>query len=129
MIRIRSERFIKNVEVEGVTKAYVVAEIDCDTASDLPEVDEISGRLLAMGSIAWDISTGDFYGLNSGGVWNNQGGSSSDSMNARVNSLFAPNSTKSVLLKPGEKLDTDDDFEFDEKGEENDSAIQYSEDI
>lgn len=77
MRRIRSERFIENVEVEGVTKAKVVVEIDCDTASDLPEVNEISGRLLDMGSIAWVVSTGAFYGLSSDGVWNNQGGSSS----------------------------------------------------
>lgn len=129
MVSIRNERYIRGEEVEGIIKSVVVAELNCDTSSDLPAVDGLAGRILAQGSIAWDISTGDFYGLSSDGVWNNQGGSSSDSVNASVNSLAAPNSTKSVLLKPGEKLDTDDDFEFDEKGEENDSAIQYSEGV
>lgn len=49
-------------------------EIDVDTASDLPDADDIEGILLYQGSIAWDISTGDFYGLKSNGTWVKQNG-------------------------------------------------------
>lgn len=44
-------------------------EIDVDTASGLPAVDDFEGKLIAQGSIAWDISTGDFYGMGSDGQW------------------------------------------------------------
>lgn len=44
-------------------------EIDVDTASDLPAADDFEGKLIAQGSIAWDISTGDFYGMQGDGTW------------------------------------------------------------
>lgn len=44
-------------------------EIDVDTASELPAVDAFAGKIIAQGSIAWDISTGDFYGMGSDGQW------------------------------------------------------------
>lgn len=77
MVRIRSERYLETVEAEGARISKVVAELDCDTASDLPTVDGLEGCVLAMGSIAWDISTGDFYGLNSSGSWIKQGNAAS----------------------------------------------------
>ena len=49
-------------------------EICVDTASDLPSADGINGCKIAQGSIAWDVSTGDFYGLKSDGTWVNQYG-------------------------------------------------------
>lgn len=49
-------------------------EICVDTASDLPTVNSIAGCKIAQGSIAWDISTGDFYGMSSAGEWVNQSG-------------------------------------------------------
>lgn len=49
-------------------------EICVDTASDLPSADGITGCKIAQGSIAWDVSTGDFYGLKSDGTWVNQSG-------------------------------------------------------
>ena len=49
-------------------------EICADTASDLPTVNSITGCKIAQGSIAWDVSTGDFYGLKSDGTWVNQSG-------------------------------------------------------
>lgn len=49
-------------------------EICVDTASDLPTVNSITGHKIAQGSIAWDVSTGDFYGLKSDGTWVNQSG-------------------------------------------------------
>ncbi|MDO4862859.1 MAG: hypothetical protein Q4A05_01710 [Ruminococcus sp.] len=53
-------------------KAVVVASIGMDTSADLPEVNDFEGRLLAMGSTAHDINTGDYYCLNSSGVWKKQ---------------------------------------------------------
>jgi len=75
MIEIRSERFIRFKDTESGKISVVKAELDCDTAADLPAADGISGRELLMGSIAWDISTGDFYALNSEGKWYKQDGS------------------------------------------------------
>lgn len=49
-------------------------EICADAASDLPTMNSISGCKIAQGSIAWDVSTGDFYGMTSTGEWVNQSG-------------------------------------------------------
>lgn len=49
-------------------------EICVDAASDLPPADGITGCKIAQGSIAWDVSTGDFYGMSSTGDWINQSG-------------------------------------------------------
>jgi hypothetical protein len=75
MIEIRSERFIRFKDTESGIISVVKAELDCDTAADLPAADGIGGRELLMGSIAWDISTGDFYALSSEGTWYKQDGS------------------------------------------------------
>ncbi len=65
MISIRSEKFIKYENNLSVMRM----EIDIDSVEELPETDDFSGRILYQGSIAWDISTGDFYGLTSTGEW------------------------------------------------------------
>ena len=49
-------------------------EICVDAAADLPTVNSIAGCKIAQGSIAWDMSTGDFYGMTSTGDWINQSG-------------------------------------------------------
>jgi hypothetical protein len=64
----------KNIGFEN-GKSIEVVELYLDTASDLPVADGgIEVMLLAQGSIAWDIATGDFYGLNSSGSWVKQNG-------------------------------------------------------
>jgi hypothetical protein len=75
MIDIRKEIFKGYEDTEEGKLSVVKVEIDIDSAEDLPAVDELSGRKLYMGSIAWDISTGDFYALNSEGTWYKQDGS------------------------------------------------------
>ena len=70
MISIIKQKFIRFDN----GKSVVLAEICVDTAEELPNADGITGRLLVQGSLAWDISTGDFYGLNSSGEWINQTG-------------------------------------------------------
>lgn len=46
-----------------------ILEIAVDSSSDLPTTTSLAGHIIAMGSIAWDISTGDFYGMGSDGTW------------------------------------------------------------
>ena len=54
-------------------KNHIIAEIDVDTASELP-AQEYGEYFLHMGSIAHDVSTGDFYSINSAGNWYKQDG-------------------------------------------------------
>ena len=66
------EYFMQNVESSGVLKKLVREEIVVDNVADLPTADYKEGQILAIGSAVWDVSTGDFYGLDSNGVWINQ---------------------------------------------------------
>ena len=70
MISIRNSVFIKFDDGDSVERM----ELDIDSAEELPEIDDFDGKIIAQGSIAWDISTGDFYGLDSEGEWHNQNG-------------------------------------------------------
>lgn len=72
MYSIRDTEFIRYDHSSG--RSVNRLEIDVDSASDLPAIDAIDGILLYQGSIAWDISTGDFYGLKSDGTWYKQDG-------------------------------------------------------
>ncbi len=74
MISIRNENFIKYESGLSVVRM----EIDVDSAEELPAKDYFSGRTLYQGSIAWDISTGDFYGMTSLGEWILQKGSNNN---------------------------------------------------
>lgn len=67
---IRSSTFIK---YEG-GRNYVRYEFDIDSASELLGLAEAvdPGTTIAQGSIAWVISTGEFYGMTSSGDWVNQ---------------------------------------------------------
>ena len=60
--------------ISGDGKKHIIAELDVDSASDLPS-QEFGEYFLHMGSIAHDISTGNFYSINSAGTWYNQDGS------------------------------------------------------
>lgn len=57
--------------VEGSPVYNARAEIAVDNVSDLTTT--LNDYVFTAGSIAWDISTGDFYGLNSSGTWVKQG--------------------------------------------------------
>ena len=74
MISIRNEKFIKYENILSVVRM----EIDIDSAEELPETNYFSGRTLYQGSIAWDISTGNFYGMTSLGEWILQKGSNNN---------------------------------------------------
>ena len=66
MITVRSRELLE-LKIDGTNVERM--EIDVDTASDLPAADDFEGKLIAQGSIAWDISTGDFYGMQGDGTW------------------------------------------------------------
>ncbi|MBR4627795.1 MAG: hypothetical protein IKO47_08870 [Ruminococcus sp.] len=75
MMEIRNKEFL-HFDEEG--RRVERLELDLDTTADLPAAENgkviVDGRVAAQGSIAWDISTGDFYGLKSGGTWYKQDG-------------------------------------------------------
>ena len=76
MISIKKEEFVKYENNLSVVRA----KLNVDSAEELPETDDFSGKVLFQGSTARDISTGDVYALTSTGEWvvQNNGGGSSD---------------------------------------------------
>ena len=62
---IRNERFLR---FSG-NLSEIVAEIDVDTADELPETDGISGRILHQGSTALIIKEGRIAVLSGDGHW------------------------------------------------------------
>ena len=100
MFTVRSMIFVKMVD--GVSAVRV--ELDVDTAADLPAADSVSGYLLWQGSIAHDISTGDFYALDSEGTWYAQDGSGAyepeEVQNSPQNLNLSPLSFGNVSLQP-----------------------------
>ena len=82
MISVKNEKFVKYED--GVSA--VIMRINVDSAQELPETDDFSGKILYQGSTARDLSTGDFYALTSSGEWvrqkNSSGGSATEVYNA-----------------------------------------------
>ena len=68
-LSIRKENFIKYAYDSGAEKMAVCAEIDVDTADELPEIDGISGRILHQGSTALIIKEGRLAVLSGDGKW------------------------------------------------------------
>ena len=73
---IRNSEFIKYED----SKNYVRYEFDLDAASELTGLEAYldPNTVIAQGSIAWVIDTGEFYGMTAGGNWVNQTGGSSN---------------------------------------------------
>lgn len=65
---ILREQFIDTASNSALCRV----ELAVDSASQLPAGGSFTGRTLAAGSLAWDISTGAVYGMTSAGVWINQ---------------------------------------------------------
>lgn len=53
------------------TKKHIIAEIHVDNSAELPSR-EYGNFILEMGSLAHDVSTGDFYAIDSNGIWKKQ---------------------------------------------------------
>ena len=68
MITILKEKFVSFDE--GVS--VVIAELAVDSKTELPAANGIEGRKLSPASLAWEISSGEFYGFGSDGKWVNQ---------------------------------------------------------
>lgn len=66
MITIRNEKFVK---FTSNGKSEVVAELDVDTASELPTADGLMNRRLHQGSAALIISEGRVAVFGSNGSW------------------------------------------------------------
>ena len=71
MITILARKHIRN-DAQGRDIARVY--ISVSSASELPAQDAIPNIIIAEGSKAWDISTGDEYGFVVGQGWNKQAG-------------------------------------------------------
>jgi len=63
MVTVLTRKHIRYDESDGTKRDVVLAFISVGDASELPDIDEIDGLLLHEGSGAWDISTGESYGL------------------------------------------------------------------
>ena len=96
MLAVRESVFIKYDTENEVNIER--AELDVDTAADLPSADYIPGRKLYQGSIAHDISTGDFYSMDSTGTWYNQDGSGAYTP-ASASTLSAPKLNKIINVE------------------------------
>ena len=107
MYKIIKSTFVEFKEIEGEKINVIRAEIICDSESDLPDADSIDGMELSVGSIAWAIDTGAFYGLSSEGVWYNQDGSGAAGENNNVQSNTAASPDK--LIKQSVDLGTIED--------------------
>ena len=84
--RIR-ETLYAQTSSDGST-IYVLANIDCDTASDLPAVNAFSGLTLLMGSRAHDIDQNAWYEMKDGGTWVLQDAGTAGYTKAEVDTLL-----------------------------------------
>lgn len=129
MYSIRKSEFIRFKD-ETHSVSVIRAEIFCDTAADLPAADAPNEGELAQGSIAWDISTGDFYGLKSTGEWINQTApAQSGAKSLTLSNPSLQKGDKIEIEQPEEKeLEILDIEDLEEKGEEeNDEPVRDTE--
>lgn len=69
MLTLRNEHFIRFANEFDMGTLIIRAEIDIDTADELPEADSISGKILHQGSTALIIKEGRFAILSGDGHW------------------------------------------------------------
>lgn len=70
MITLRSYALASSIADDVITdKNTIVAEFYIDSVSDLPSNKTYKNYTLFQGSIAYGISTGKFYVIDSEGVW------------------------------------------------------------
>lgn len=123
MYSIRKSDFIRFSRTNN-TVSVVRAEIFCDTAADLPAYDAVSGTELYMGSIAYDIATGDMYVMNSSHEWKNSNGEASSAKNLSLSSPSFQKGQKIEVEQSEEKELEILETEGEEKGVEDDEFIR-----
>ena len=123
MYSIRKSDFIRFSGTNN-TVSVVRAEIFCDAAADLPAYDAVSGTELYMGSIAYDIATGDMYVMNSSHEWKNSNGGASSAKSMSLSSPSLQKGQKIEVEQPEEKELEIMETEGEEKGVEDDELIR-----
>lgn|GEM_PF-3161133 len=123
MYSIRRSDFIRFSGTNN-TVSVVRAEIFCDTAADLPAYDAVSGTELYMGSIAYDIATGDMYVMNSSHEWKNSNGEASSAKSMSLSSPSFHSGQKIEAEQPEKKELEILETEGEEKGAEDDELIR-----
>lgn len=123
MYSIRKSDFIRFSGTNN-TVSVVRAEIFCDTAADLPAYDAVSGTELYIGSIAYDIATGDMYVMNSSHEWKNSNGEASSAKSMSLSSPSLQKGQKIEVEQPDEKELEIMETEGEEKGVEDDELIR-----
>ncbi len=63
------ENFVQFAKNTDGKISEIIAEIVVDTADELPGTDEIPGKVLHQGSIAYVIKSGEIYVLAGDGKW------------------------------------------------------------
>ena len=88
MLSIDSEKFIEFEDNVSVVRVKMFA----DTVDELPDIDEFTGKKLAIGSECCVTGTGDRYAMTSMGEWvklnfngGGEGGGGTDNYNALTN--------------------------------------------
>lgn len=111
MWTVRDRKIIKYDDKNPIMKY----EFDIDSASDLESITFPKGEQV-QGSIAHDISTGDFYSIDSAGTWYKQDGSGAYSSENNSKSI---NLNKSIVdipvedkqeIEPQEEVINDGEF-------------------
>ena len=123
MYSIRKSDFIRFSGTNN-TISVIRAEIFCDTAADLPAYNAVSGTELYMGSIAYDIATGDMYVMNSSHEWKNANGEASSAKSMSLSSSSLQKGQKIEVEQPEEKKLEILETEGEEKGVEDDELIR-----
>lgn len=123
MYSIRKSDFIRFSGTNN-TVSVIRAEMFCDTAADLPAYDAVSGTELYMGSIAYDIATGDMYVMNSSHEWKNSNGDASSVKSMSLSSPSLQKGQKIEVEQPEEKELEIMETEGEEKGVEDDELIR-----
>ena len=123
-------KIISSVHKKIVGKTnYIRAEIIVDSVTELPT--EINGNVLIMGSIAWDVSTGDFYGLDSTGTWYKQDGSGALGAEQPTNNSLSASpdrgEIKSINIQPDIVKADIDNSEQPESVEEVNEPVEFAE--
>lgn len=107
MVSIRSSKFIKFIDDNGTRKSKELLELEVDTVAELPD-GEIDGIVIAHGSIAHIVTTGDLYSVAGDGDWYNQDGSDAPAPNTAQTTQAAPLNmvVSPAVLKPQTQLNT-----------------------
>lgn len=100
MVSIRNEKFVKYEDNLSVVRV----RINVDSADELPETDDFSGKILYQGSTARDLSTGDLYALTSSGEWIKQSASSGGQGTDNYNDLSNKPQINGVTLQGNKSL-------------------------